>query len=66
MFSRYLAPEMEYRDKEQREDPIIQGEMASNLLYHLHTQKSMDPPKSTDGAGGNAAEHFSSFTSSPG
>ncbi|KAK4810854.1 hypothetical protein QYF61_008826 [Mycteria americana] len=36
-------PEMEDRDGEQNEAPIIQGEMVSDLLYHLDTRKSMGP-----------------------
>ncbi|GAB0206371.1 mitochondrial enolase superfamily member 1 [Grus japonensis] len=33
--------ELEDRDGEQNEAPIIQGEMVSNLLHHLDTHKSM-------------------------
>lgn len=33
--SRYLGPEMEYRDEEQREDQVMQDEIVSNLLCHL-------------------------------
>ena len=33
-------PELEDRDGEQNEAPIIQGEMVSNLLHHLDTHKS--------------------------
>ncbi|GAB0209834.1 hypothetical protein GRJ2_003449100 [Grus japonensis] len=36
-------PELEDRDGEQNEAPIIQGEMASDLLHHLDTHKSMGP-----------------------
>ncbi|KAK4823184.1 hypothetical protein QYF61_027088 [Mycteria americana] len=36
-------PELEDRDGEQNEAPIIQGEMVSNLLHHLDTHKSMGP-----------------------
>ena len=36
-------PELEDRDKEQNEAPIIQGEMVSNLLHHLDTHKSIRP-----------------------
>ncbi|KAK4827442.1 hypothetical protein QYF61_017999 [Mycteria americana] len=34
-------PELEDRDGEQNEAPIIQGEMVSDLLHHLDTYKSM-------------------------
>ncbi|KAK4809960.1 hypothetical protein QYF61_002917 [Mycteria americana] len=33
-------PELEDRDGEQNEGPIIQGEMVSDLLHHLDTHKS--------------------------
>ncbi|KAK4812034.1 hypothetical protein QYF61_026172 [Mycteria americana] len=36
-------PELEDRDGEQNEAPIIQGEMVSNLPHHLDTDKSMGP-----------------------
>jgi len=36
-------PELEERDREQNEAPIIQGEMDINLLHHLDTGKSMGP-----------------------
>ncbi|GAB0182992.1 mitochondrial enolase superfamily member 1 [Grus japonensis] len=36
-------PELEDRDREKNEAPIIQGEMLSNLLHYLHTHKSMGP-----------------------
>ncbi|KAK4830653.1 hypothetical protein QYF61_012533 [Mycteria americana] len=36
-------PELEDRDGEQNEAPIIQGEMVSDLLHHLDTHKSMGP-----------------------
>ncbi|KAK4823271.1 LOW QUALITY PROTEIN: hypothetical protein QYF61_000366 [Mycteria americana] len=36
-------PELEDRDKEQNEAPIIQGEMVSDLLHHLDTHKSRSP-----------------------
>ncbi|KAK4825063.1 hypothetical protein QYF61_023067 [Mycteria americana] len=36
-------PELEDRDGEQNEAPIIQGEMVSDLLHHLGTHKSMGP-----------------------
>ncbi|GAB0197903.1 mitochondrial enolase superfamily member 1 [Grus japonensis] len=36
-------PELEDRDEEQNEAPIIQGEMVSNLLQHIDTHKSMWP-----------------------
>ncbi|KAK4831670.1 LOW QUALITY PROTEIN: hypothetical protein QYF61_018667 [Mycteria americana] len=36
-------PEVEDRDGEQNEAPIIQGEMVSGLLQHLDTHKSMGP-----------------------
>ncbi|KAK4819260.1 hypothetical protein QYF61_000471 [Mycteria americana] len=36
-------PELEDRDREQNEAPIIQGEMFSDLLHHLDTHKSMGP-----------------------
>ncbi|KAK4830948.1 hypothetical protein QYF61_014407 [Mycteria americana] len=38
-----LPPELEDRDREQKEAPRIQGEMVSNLLHHLDTHKSMGP-----------------------
>ncbi|KAK4817308.1 hypothetical protein QYF61_009161 [Mycteria americana] len=38
-------PELEGRDGEQNEAPIIQGEMISDLLHHLDTPKSMGPDK---------------------
>ena len=34
-------PELEDREGEQNEAPIIQGEMVSDLLHHLDTHKSM-------------------------
>ncbi|KAK4806228.1 hypothetical protein QYF61_013372 [Mycteria americana] len=34
-------PELEDRDREQNEAPIIQGEMVSDLLHHIDTHKSM-------------------------
>ncbi|KAK4827374.1 LOW QUALITY PROTEIN: hypothetical protein QYF61_017312 [Mycteria americana] len=37
------TPELEGRDGEQNEAPIIQGEMVSDLLHHLDTHKSMGP-----------------------
>ncbi|KAK4829538.1 hypothetical protein QYF61_005177 [Mycteria americana] len=36
-------PELEDRDGQQNEAPIIQGEMGSDLLHHLDTHKSMGP-----------------------
>ncbi|KAK4827581.1 hypothetical protein QYF61_019483 [Mycteria americana] len=36
-------PELEDRDGEQNEAPIIQGEMISDLLHHLDTHRSMGP-----------------------
>ncbi|KAK4820725.1 hypothetical protein QYF61_004390 [Mycteria americana] len=36
-------PELEDKDREQNEAPIIQGEMVSDLLHHLDTHKSMGP-----------------------
>jgi len=38
-------PELEDRDGEQNEAPIIQGEMASDLLHHLDTHKSIGQDK---------------------
>ncbi|PKU41174.1 rna-directed dna polymerase from mobile element jockey- hypothetical protein [Limosa lapponica baueri] len=35
------APELEDRDREQNEAPIIQGEKVSDLLHHLDTHKSI-------------------------
>ena len=35
--------QIEDRDREQNEAPIIQGEMVSDLLHHLDTHKSMGP-----------------------
>ena len=37
------CPELQDRDGEQNEAPIIQGEMVSNLLHRLHTHKSTGP-----------------------
>ncbi|KAK4824014.1 hypothetical protein QYF61_009605 [Mycteria americana] len=42
-FLTQLPPELEDRDGEQNEAPIIQGEMVSNLLHHLDKHKSMGP-----------------------
>ncbi|KAK4822047.1 hypothetical protein QYF61_008856 [Mycteria americana] len=36
-------PELEDKDGEQNEAPIIQGEMVSDLLHHSDTQKSIGP-----------------------
>lgn len=36
-------PELEDRDGELNEDPIIQGKMVSNLLHHLDTHRPMGP-----------------------
>ncbi|GAB0207583.1 mitochondrial enolase superfamily member 1 [Grus japonensis] len=36
-------PELEDRDGEQNEAPIIQAEMVSDLLHHLDTHKTMGP-----------------------
>ncbi|KAK4826796.1 hypothetical protein QYF61_011604, partial [Mycteria americana] len=36
-------PELEDRDREQDEVPIIQGEMVGDLLHHSDTHKSMGP-----------------------
>ncbi|GAB0204317.1 hypothetical protein GRJ2_002897300 [Grus japonensis] len=36
-------PELEDRDGEQNEAPMIQGEMVSDLLHQLDTHKSMEP-----------------------
>ncbi|KAK4824953.1 hypothetical protein QYF61_021641 [Mycteria americana] len=36
-------PELEERDREQKEAPIIQGEMVSDPLHHLDTHQSMGP-----------------------
>ncbi|GAB0187132.1 mitochondrial enolase superfamily member 1 [Grus japonensis] len=36
-------PELEDRDGEQNEAPIIQGEMVSDLLHHFDTHKSVGP-----------------------
>ncbi|KAK4831158.1 hypothetical protein QYF61_015628 [Mycteria americana] len=36
-------PELEARDREQNEAPIIQGEMVTDLLHHLDTHKSTEP-----------------------
>ncbi|KAK4833030.1 hypothetical protein QYF61_027412 [Mycteria americana] len=38
-----LPTELEDRDREQNEAPIIQGEMVSDLLHHLDTHRSMGP-----------------------
>jgi len=37
------TPELEDRDGEQNESPLIQGEMISDLLHHLDTHRSMGP-----------------------
>ena len=50
-------PELEDRGGEQNEAPIIQGEMASDLLHHLDTHKSMGP---------GSPSGFQSLLSSPG
>ncbi|KAK4825741.1 hypothetical protein QYF61_002180 [Mycteria americana] len=34
-------PELEDRDREQNEAPLVQGEMVSDLLHHLDTHKSV-------------------------
>ncbi|KAK4826056.1 hypothetical protein QYF61_004171 [Mycteria americana] len=50
-------PELEDRDGEHDEAPIIQGEMVSDLLHHLDTHidgAGWDPPKGTEGAGRSA------------
>ncbi|KAK4830734.1 LOW QUALITY PROTEIN: hypothetical protein QYF61_013184 [Mycteria americana] len=61
------SPELEDRDGEQNETPIIQGEMVSDLLHHLrHTQvygARLDPPKDIEGAGGSA--HQATFNPLP-
>ena len=36
-------PELQYRDGEQNESPIIQEESVNDLLRHLDTYKSMGP-----------------------
>ncbi|XP_009703249.1 PREDICTED: syntaxin-binding protein 6, partial [Cariama cristata] len=36
-------PELEDRDREQNEGPIIQGEMVSDQLHHLDVHKPMEP-----------------------
>ncbi|KAK4813305.1 LOW QUALITY PROTEIN: hypothetical protein QYF61_023456 [Mycteria americana] len=41
LFSGYPTPELEDKDGEQNEAPIIQGEMVSDLLHHLDTRRSM-------------------------
>ncbi|KAK4824085.1 hypothetical protein QYF61_010596 [Mycteria americana] len=38
-----MPPELEDRDREQNEGPVIQGEMVSDLLHHLDTHRSMGP-----------------------
>ncbi|GAB0202983.1 mitochondrial enolase superfamily member 1 [Grus japonensis] len=43
LFSGYPAPELEDRDGEQNEAPIIQGEIISDPLLCLDTHKSMGP-----------------------
>lgn len=61
---------MEYREKEQSEDPIIQGEMVSKLLHHLYTHKSMGPGRIHPRVQRELVEiplrHFPSFISNPG
>ncbi|KAK4832250.1 hypothetical protein QYF61_021602 [Mycteria americana] len=41
LFPGYQPTELEDRDREQNEAPIIQKEMVSDLLHHLDTHKSM-------------------------
>lgn len=43
-----LPPELDNRDSEQNEAPIIQGEMVNALLHQLDMHKSMGPHKGTD------------------
>ncbi|KAK4832285.1 LOW QUALITY PROTEIN: hypothetical protein QYF61_021684 [Mycteria americana] len=38
-------PELEDRDEEQNEAPIIQGEIVSDMLHHLDTHKSIGPDR---------------------
>ncbi|GAB0204048.1 hypothetical protein GRJ2_002870400 [Grus japonensis] len=40
-FLTQLPPELEDRDREQNEAPIIQGEMVTNMLHDLDTHKSI-------------------------
>ncbi|KAK4828619.1 hypothetical protein QYF61_000071 [Mycteria americana] len=39
----YEPAELEDRDREQNEAPVIPGEMVSDLLHHLDTHRSMGP-----------------------
>ncbi|KAK4831483.1 LOW QUALITY PROTEIN: hypothetical protein QYF61_017984 [Mycteria americana] len=45
-FNRYPTPELEDRDGEQHEAPIIQGEILSDLLHHLDTHTMLTKPPS--------------------
>ena len=63
-------PELEDRDGEQNEAPIIQGKMVRDLLYHLDTHKSMGldgiHPRVLREWWKCSPSHFQSFISSPG
>lgn len=39
------SPELKDSDSEQNKALIIPGEMVSELLYHLHTNKSVGPDR---------------------
>lgn len=41
--------QLEDRDRERNEDPIIPEEMVSDLLHHLDSHKSTQPDGSTQG-----------------
>lgn len=62
-FCRYHSPELEGRDREQNEAPIIQGEILNELLWPVRLTQvhgaGQDPPKDTGRAGGSA--HWAIF-----
>jgi len=55
------TPELEDRDEEQNEAPIIDGEMVSDLLHHLDTHK----PKRPHGIHPNTEELVQALTKPP-
>lgn len=50
------APGLKDRDGEQNKSSIINEETVSNLLLHLNSHKSMEPPEGTEGDGGSARQ----------